>query len=269
MDIKDKFDTEAHDAPGKRRRLRHLPLRSLAPNILTILALCAGLTAVRFGLSGKFELAVAAIMVAAVFDGLDGRVARLLDGATKFGAELDSLTDFVNFGVVPAMLLYVWTLDTLGGFGWVAALAYVVCCGLRLARFNVEMEEPDQPVWKANYFTGVPSPAAAALVLLPFYMHFAGVPYVRDAAFLIALYTGGIAFLMVSQFPTFSFKRLRVRRDLVLPTLIFVALGTAILVSYLWLALISLVALYALSIPIAGMTHARFEKRSGGGLIQP
>ena len=151
-----------------RQRIRPLPVRSVAPNILTVLALCSGLTAVRFALENDFKAAVVAIIVAAVLDGLDGRVARMLKGSTKFGAELDSLSDFANFGVVPVTVLYLWTLRDLGGIGWIVVLAFAICCALRLARFNVMAEDPDRPSWKRNYFVGVPAPAAACLCITPF-----------------------------------------------------------------------------------------------------
>ena len=159
-----------------------LPIRTVIPNALTVLALCAGLTAIRFALEAKFEAAVAAIIVASVFDALDGRVARFLKGTTRFGAELDSLTDFVNFGVAPVIVLYLWSLGEIGGIGWIAVLGYAVCCALRLARFNVALEDPDKPAWSANFFVGVPAPAGALLVMLPLYLDFIGVSVPEDFA---------------------------------------------------------------------------------------
>jgi len=241
----------------KRPGRFHLPVRSLVPNMLTVLALCAGLTAIRFGLSGRFEAAIIAVMIAAVLDGLDGRVARLLNGQTKFGAELDSLTDFVNFGVVPALLLFIWALQGLGGFGWVMSLTYAVCCGLRLARFNVSHDDPNQPDWMNGYFTGVPSPAGAMLVFVPFFAVFMGAEWLLQIPLVIALYTGLIGFLMVSRVPTYSFKRVKVRRDLVLPLLIVVALIAALFATNPWESLLVVAIAYAALMPVSYISFTR------------
>ncbi|MDF1845858.1 MAG: CDP-diacylglycerol--serine O-phosphatidyltransferase [Parvibaculaceae bacterium] len=248
----------------QHRSLKTLPIRSLVPNSLTVMALCAGLTSIRFGLDGKFELAVLAICVAAILDGLDGRVARLLKGTTKFGAELDSLSDFLCFGVAPVMLLYLWTLNGLGGLGWIVVLGFAVCCALRLARFNVALEDPDKPAWTANYFIGVPSPAAAGLVMLPLYLSFIGVDFLKDVPVLIAAYVAGIAFLMVSKIPSFSGKRLgmRVRRDEMLPVLLGVALSVAVLFSYPWITLCVLVIGYLAFLPVSTMRYRHHQKRT-------
>ena len=158
---------------GRRnRRLRDLPVNSLIPNILTVLALCAGMSAIRFAMQEKWELAVAAIIVAGILDGLDGRMARLLKGATKFGAELDSLSDFIAFGVAPALVIYLWSTEVLGGIGWIAGLAYSTCCALRLARFNTALDNPDQPAWTSYFFTGMAAPAGACIALLPIAVSF-------------------------------------------------------------------------------------------------
>src|SRR5206468_4192319 len=143
----------------KRRRFRPIPVRTLVPNLITLLALCAGLTAVRLAIEGKLEFALAAIVFAAILDGIDGRIARLIRGTSKFGAELDSLADFVNFGVAPALILYFWGLFELKSVGWIAALVFAICGGLRLARFNVMIDDPSRPAWAANFFVGVPAPA--------------------------------------------------------------------------------------------------------------
>jgi CDP-diacylglycerol--serine O-phosphatidyltransferase len=148
-------------------RLRDQSINRLIPNMLTVLALCAGLTSIRFGLQERWELAVAAIVIAGILDGLDGRIARMLDGASKFGAELDSLSDFISFGVAPALLLYYWTMYAAGGFGWAVSLLFAVCCALRLARFNTKLDNADLPAWTSRFFSGVPAPAAAGLSLLP------------------------------------------------------------------------------------------------------
>jgi len=249
----------------RARQFAQLPVRTIIPNALTVLALCAGLTAIRFAIEGRFEIAVAAIIVASVFDALDGRVARLLQGSTRFGAELDSLTDFVNFGVAPVVVLYLWSLVEIGGIGWIAVLGFSVCCALRLARFNVALEDPDKPAWTGNYFVGVPAPAAAGLVMLPLYLTFIGVGWLKEAPILIALHALAVAFLMVSQIPTFSGKRmgLRIRRDMVLPILLLIGFGAAVILSYPWWTFTTLAAVYLLSIPIAMMRYRHHKTRTG------
>ncbi|MBT3787242.1 MAG: CDP-diacylglycerol--serine O-phosphatidyltransferase [Alphaproteobacteria bacterium] len=248
----------------RRPRLRGLPVNSLIPNILTVLAVCAGLTAVRFALAEQWELAVMAIAVAAILDALDGRVARLLKGTSKFGAELDSLSDFVSFGVAPALVLYRWTMSELGGMGWIIVLAYAVCCGLRLARFNTALEDPNEPEFAANFFTGVPAPAAAGLALLPMMISF----QVGDDFFRLALVNAVnlafVAFLMVSQIPTFSFKKMRVKKESVLPVLIVVGLVGAVVASYPWFVLTAICAIYLAIIPVSWRSWQRQEVAFAG-----
>src|SRR3954464_1176021 len=159
----------------KRRRFRPIPVRMLVPNLITLLALCAGLTAIRLAFEQRLEWAGAAIVFAAMLDGIDGRVARMLKGTSKFGAELDSLADFVNFGVAPALILYFWGLHELGNAGWIAAMVLAICAGLRLARFNVMVDDPNRPAWAGNFFVGMPAPGGAITVLLPLYLYFLGV----------------------------------------------------------------------------------------------
>ena len=171
----------------RRRRFRPIPVRMLVPNMITLLAICAGLTAIRLSIEGRMELAVAAIVFAAVLDGVDGRVARMIKGQSKFGAELDSLADFVNFGVAPGLMLYFWQLHELANGGWIAAMMFAIAGGLRLARFNASIDDPNKPAFAANYFTGVPAPAGAILAMLPFYLSFLGVP--KPPATLTAAYT--------------------------------------------------------------------------------
>src|SRR5579871_1985997 len=158
----------------QQQRLRRIPMRTLVPNVITLLALCAGLTAIRMAFENRYVLALAAVVFAAILDGIDGRVARMLKGTSRFGAELDSLADFVNFGVAPALILYFWGLHELKSAGWIAAIAFAICAALRLARFNVMMEDPTRPAWAGNYFVGVPAPAGAITVLLPIYVQFLG-----------------------------------------------------------------------------------------------
>src|SRR5437588_6808166 len=191
----------------RRRRFRPVPVRMLVPNVITLLAICAGLTAIRLSTEGQMELAVGAIVFAAVLDGLDGRVARMIKGQSKFGAELDSLADFVNFGVAPGLILYFWQLHELNNVGWIAAMIFAISGGLRLARFNATMDDPNKPAFAANYFTGVPAPAGAITVLLPIYVAFLDLG--RWPAALTAAYTLLIAFLMVARLPVFAGKTTR------------------------------------------------------------
>lgn len=235
----------------RRRRFNPIPLRLLVPNVITLLALCLGLTAIRMGIEGRLELAVFAILLAAVFDAADGRIARLLQGTSRFGAELDSLSDFVNFGVAPALLLYTFILDQMKSLGWIAAMFYAIAMALRLARFNVMLDDPSRPDWQKNYFVGMPAPAGALTVMLPIYLHFIVWPIDGIAAPIIAAYTVCIALLMVSRIPTFSGKTLgqKIARDMVLPLFVLVVLIAALLVSFTFHVLALATIAYLLSIP--------------------
>ncbi|GLQ07074.1 CDP-alcohol phosphatidyltransferase family protein [Sneathiella chinensis] len=245
---------------GRRRKLSELPINSLIPNMLTTLALCAGLTSVRFALEDKWQLAVAAILVAGVLDGLDGRMARLLKGSSKFGAELDSLSDFVSFGVAPALVLYLWTLDQgLGNFGWIIALVFTVSCGLRLARFNAMLDE-DQPAWEARYFTGIAAPAGASISLLFIVVSFYSDAEIFQSAILNAGWLLLMAFLMASRIPTFSIKRIRVARRFIMPMLIVVGGLAAVMASYPWELLTGVALVYLATIPFAIATHRRLVR---------
>src|ERR1700742_843181 len=244
----------------RRRRFRPIPVRMLVPNVITLLAICAGLTAIRLSTEGRMELAVAAIVFAAVLDGIDGRVARMLKGQSKFGAELDSLADFVNFGVAPGLILYFWQLHELHDGGWIAAMVFAISGGLRLARFNATMDDPNKPPFAANYFTGVPAPVGAVTGLLPIYLAFLGVW--KMPAVLTAFYILLIAFLMVSRLPVFSGKtvRMRVPPELVLPVFVCVIFFIALLIGYPWHILSAGSVLYLLSLPL-GWKSYRDHKR--------
>jgi CDP-diacylglycerol---serine O-phosphatidyltransferase len=239
----------------RRRRFRPIPVRLLVPNVITLLAICAGLTAIRLSTEGRMELAVGAIVFAAALDAIDGRIARLIKGQSKFGAELDSLADFVNFGVAPGLILYFWQLHELRNGGWIAAMVFAISGGLRLARFNATMDDPNKPAFAANYFTGVPAPAGAITVLLPIYLGFLGLP--MPPALLTALYTLLIAFLMVSRLPVFSGKtvRMRVAPELVLPVFVSVIFFIALLVGYPWYLLSVGSVLYLLSLPMGWKSY--------------
>ena len=239
----------------RRRRFRPIPVRMLVPNVITLLAICAGLTAIRLSTEGRMELAVAAIVFAAVLDGIDGRVARMIKGQSKFGAELDSLADFVNFGVAPGLILYFWQLNQLHDGGWIAAMVFAISGGLRLARFNATMDDPNKPPFASNYFTGVPAPAGAITVLLPVYLVFLGLW--QPPAFLTAFYTLLIAFLMVSRLPVFSGKstRMRVPPELVLPVVVGVVFFVVLLIGYPWHILSAGSILYLLSLPLGWKSY--------------
>ncbi|MGQ0662763.1 MAG: CDP-diacylglycerol--serine O-phosphatidyltransferase [Pseudomonadota bacterium] len=236
-------------------------MNRLIPNVLTVGALCAGLTAIRFALVERWDLAVIAIIAAAVLDGLDGRLARLLGGTSKFGAELDSLADFVSFGVAPGVVLYMWTLHQFGGVGWALVLLFAVCCALRLARFNTALGDPNPPPWAGRYFTGVPAPAAAGVVILPPMLTFELGPGYFDRPLVSAVTIVAVALLMISRLPTFAAKAIRVPPDLMLPTLLFAGLLVAALASAPWATFICIGVVYLASIPVSVWMQAKERRR--------
>ena len=244
-------------SPQHRRRFRQIPVRMLVPNVITLLAICAGLTAIRLSTEGRMELAVAAIVFAAVLDGVDGRVARMIKGQSKFGAELDSLADFVNFGVAPGLILYFWQLHDLNNFGWIAAMIFAISNSLRLARFNATMDDPGKPAFTANYFTGMPAPLGALTVLLPVYLGFLEVS--RLPALVIAGYTLLIAFLMVSRIPVFSGKavKMRVAPEIVTMVIVAAVLIIALLISFPWHMMTAISIGYLLSLPFGWRAYRR------------
>jgi CDP-diacylglycerol---serine O-phosphatidyltransferase len=247
--------------PSRRRRFKAIPVRTLLPNLITLLALCAGLTAIRMAVEHNIELALAAIVFAALLDGIDGRLARMLKGTSRFGAELDSLADFVNFGVAPALILYFWGLHELKSAGWIAALVFAICAGLRLARFNVMLDEPDRPAWSANFFTGIPAPAGAITVLLPIYLALLGAPSGLLVVWVTFFYTLLIALLMVSRLPVFSGKRVgqRVPPEMVLPVFVVVVLFFALLISYPWIVLSTGTIAYLGCLPLGWWSYRRYQ----------
>ena len=249
--------------PPFRRRFKAIPVRTLVPNLITLLALCAGLTAIRLAMEEKLELALAAIVFAALLDGIDGRIARMLKGTSRFGAELDSLADFVNFGVAPALILYFWGLHELKSAGWIAALVFAICAGLRLARFNVMIDDPNKPIWAGNFFTGIPAPAGAITVLLPIYVTFLGAPMGLITVWFTFLYTLSIALLMVSRLPVFSGKRVgkRVPPEMVLPVFVMVVLFFALLVSYPWQVLTLGTLVYLACLPLGWLSYREHQRK--------
>ena len=253
----------AHLNASQRRRRARLPINVLIPNMLTLLALCSGLTAVRFAYEARWEYAMLGILAAAILDALDGRIARLLKGTSKFGAELDSLSDMICFGVAPGLILYFWSLEKLGRLGWILVLLYAVACVLRLARFNTAIEDPDVPAWASTFFTGVPSPAAAGLVLLPMVISFnLFEEYVRRPE-VVAVFMVLVSFLMVSRIPTYSFKKVRLRPSLILPLMIAVGLIAASMLSAPWVTLSGVLVAYIISIPLAVRSYRAMCQRTG------
>jgi CDP-diacylglycerol--serine O-phosphatidyltransferase len=231
-----------------------LPLRIILPNLVTLLALSMGLTSIRFAVEGQFEIAVLAVIVAAILDGLDGRLARALRGTSRFGAELDSLADFVDFGVAPALILYFWNLDQMKSLGWFAALVFAIACALRLARFNVMVDDPNEPPWQVHFFTGMPAPAGAIVGLLPLYLNLSiiAVPATHWFAPFEIAYVLVIAFLMASRIPHFSAKRIgRVPREYVIAVLFGVAVVVLLLATFPMEMLACLSLAYLATIPFA------------------
>ena len=244
----------------KNKKFRGLSINRMIPNMLTLLALSAGLTAIRFALDGKWEHAVLAIVVAGILDALDGRIARLLKGASKFGAELDSLSDFVCFGVSPGLILYLWTMQRAGKLGWVLIMLFVICCGLRLARFNVMLENPDATAWKNRFFTGMPAPMGGALVLLPMVFSFqVGEIYFRQP-WISSIFLLIMAGMMVSRVPTYSFKNLKINRQWILPTMLITGGITVSIINAPWVSLSLIGCAYIATIPFSYRAHQNLEK---------
>ena len=241
----------------RRNRLRDHSINRLIPNMLTLFALCAGLSSIRFAMDARWEHAVLAILFAAIFDALDGRIARLLDSTSKFGAELDSLSDFISFGVAPSVVLFIWAMGDLKSIGWALTLLFSAGMALRLARFNTKLDNADLPAWHSRFFTGVPAPAGAGLVLLPliawleFRLDFIKSPLIVGPVMLI------VAGLLVSRIPTFSFKRLKISQALVLPTMIVVAVLTALALAEPFATLLLVLIAYLGSIPLSMSAHRR------------
>jgi CDP-diacylglycerol---serine O-phosphatidyltransferase len=229
------------------RSRRELPIVQLLPNLVTVGAICAGLTAIRYATAGNFTVAVQLVLLAAVLDGIDGGLARLLKSASALGAELDSLADFLNFGIAPALLMYFWAFKDMGNLGWIAVVIYALCCVLRLARFNVgsKANEGEKP---ARHFEGVPSPAGALLVLLPLFIDRAlpQMPDIPDAV--IALYMLGVGLLMISRLPTWSLKSLTIRRENVRFLYVGFVCFLAALISFPWMTLMLMDLFYLASL---------------------
>ncbi len=252
---------------------RGITLRQVAPNAVTAMALCFGLTGIRYGISGEWERAVAAIIFAGVLDGIDGRIARLLRGESRFGAELDSLSDVIAFGVSPAIILYLWSLEAMPRFGWIVVLAHALACALRLARFNANLDVRDQPRKAAGFLTGVPAPAGAGLAFLPLYAWFVtGIDVFRDWR-LVAPWLVITAFLMVAPVPTLGWKRFRMPPSWRIFAIFGAGIFAAMLMVAPWHSLLGLSLVYVLLIPVGVASYARVMRQARalapGGEVPP
>lgn len=261
MSLFQPFDPGEADGRRRLRPMANVPLRAVLPSLVTLLAVSAGLTSIRMTIEHRFEMAVLLIVVAALLDGVDGRIARFLKSTSRFGAELDSIADFVNFGVAPAILIYVWGLGDLRTVGWIAVLIFVICAALRLARFNVALDTADKPEWHRSFFVGVPAPAGALVVLLPLYLAFVGLPRTFLTAPLTLVYVVAVGLLMVSRVPTWSGKVIgrRIARDLVAPLFVCGVLIVAFLVSFPWETLSVLTLTYIACLPLSWRSYQRHQ----------
>jgi CDP-diacylglycerol--serine O-phosphatidyltransferase len=253
--------------PGKygnmqRYERRSLPISKLIPNMVTLMTLCFGLSSVRYALLSKWEMAVSFILIAAFLDGIDGRLARLLNASSNFGAHLDSLADFVNFGVAPGFVLYLWTIEQMPvkGLGWAFVLFYSICCAIRLARFNTNLEDEEVPEWMDKFFIGIPSPVGAALAIAPMTLAFQFGDGLFRSPEGVGLYMSLIALLMASRIPTVSIKKMVVGREYVSLTLVLAGLLIAALIIEPWLTLPVIGLIYVLSIPFSCISYYRLKR---------
>jgi CDP-diacylglycerol--serine O-phosphatidyltransferase len=264
--------------PATRRRPRGIPLRTLVPNAITVLALCTGLFAIRHAIAGEWEKAAGAIVLAAFLDMMDGRIARLLKGQSRFGAELDSLSDVTAFGVAPAIILYQWMLSVLppsgaafelwARYGWLVALAHAVCGALRLARFNANIDVLDQPHKSAGFLTGIPAPAGAGLTLLPIFLWLWTGLYVFHEPLLVAPWAALVAFLMMSNLATFSWGSLKLRSHVRFGALVVIALIGGALLTAPWPTLSIAALLYAAMIPVSISSYARVKRQRAAAAVR-
>ena len=235
--------------------------RVILPNMLTLIGVCIGLTSIRFALDGRFEFAIVAIILAAVIDGLDGRIARLIKGTSKVGKELDSLTDMISFGVAPAFIMYFWKLNTLGRFGWLVCLIYVICVALRLARFNVNSGQ--EPSWRDNFFEGVPSPAGGILVLTPLIFSLSGIQIFQiNYTIVVPLFFIATSLLLISKLPTYSFKKIVIRRSTTIFLLFSIVLFFGLLLIYTFEVIAVSSLIYILLIPVSFFHFHKIKKGS-------
>ena len=247
---------ENEQKPEKRavfKKLKTISIRKIIPNLITIASICAGLTGLRYAFEDQFDMAIFMVLLAALLDGLDGRIARLIGGTSQFGAELDSFADSGNFGMVPALMLYFYALKDLGTLGWIIVLTFVIAMILRLVRFNISLDDEDAPKWTKNYFYGVSAPFGALLVMLPIYLGNAGIGFFHDYPSFLWVYMLFIALLLVSRIPTFSGKltKIRLPRMLILPLILLLVVAAALMFTYIWVALIALCLVYLGFIPVS------------------
>lgn len=262
MEMTDADPAESEAADEGRRRFPLVPFRVLIPNMITLLAICSGLTAVRLSIEGRLEWAVGAVVVAAILDAIDGRVARMLKSTSKFGAELDSLCDFVNFGCVPALMLYFFSFREFGNLGWIAVLLFAIATALRLARFNVMLDDPNRPPFTKDFFMGIPAPAGALCGMLPIYLHLIGMQRFSGLALIEILYLLFVAGMMVSRVPTYAAKTFgqRVPREWVLPSLVAIVIFFVTLASFPFQAMTVLTLIYLAGIPWGLRRYRRLEE---------
>ena len=240
--------------------------RMILPNMLTLIGVCIGLTSIRFALDARFELAVVAIIFAALIDGLDGRIARLIKGTSKVGKELDSLTDVISFGVAPAFIMFFWNLNTLGRFGWLLCLVYVVCVALRLARFNIQSNDE---YWKDNFFEGVPSPAGGILLLTPLIISLSGFDFLNlNYDMITPLFFILTSFLLISKFPTYSFKKIVIPRRSTIFLLFGIVLFFGLLLIYTFNVIAISAVVYVLLLPISFVHFQKIKKQHENDKIQ-
>ena len=241
--------------------------RMLLPNMLTLIGVCIGLTSIRFALSGEFHLAIIAIIFAALIDGLDGRIARLIKGTSKVGKELDSLTDMISFGVAPAFIMYFWKLNTLGRFGWLLCLVYVICVALRLARFNISSNK--EPSWRDNFFEGVPSPAGGILVMTPLIVSLSGFNYIElNYQIITPIFFIATSFLLISKFPSYSFKKIVIQRKATIFLLFGIILFFGLLLVYTFEVISISSMIYLLLLPISYFHFQKLKKNNENDKIQ-
>ena len=237
--------------------------RVILPNMLTLIGVCIGLTSIRFALDGRYEFAIIAIIIAAVIDGLDGRIARLIKGTSKVGKELDSLTDMISFGVAPAFIMYFWKLNELGRFGWLVCLIYVICVALRLARFNVNTG--GEPSWRDNFFEGVPSPAGGILVLTPLIFSISSIELFKiDYAVVVPIFFIVTSFLLISKFPSYSFKKIVIQRKATIFLLFGIVLFFGLLLIYPFNVISVSALIYLTMLPISFFHYQKLKKQNEG-----
>ena len=241
--------------------------RMILPNMLTLIGVCIGLTSIRFALDGRFEFAIIAIIFAALIDGLDGRIARLIKGTSKVGKELDSLTDMISFGVAPAFIMYFWKLNTLGRFGWLLCLVFVICVALRLARFNVNSNQ--EPSWRDNFFEGVPSPAGGILVLTPLIISLSGFDFIElNYSLIVPIFFVATSFLLISKFPSYSFKKIVIPRRTTIFLLFGIVLFFGLLLIYTFNVITISVLVYLILLPISYFHFQKIKKKHENDKIQ-